>query len=83
MRNPTTRIARPRAAIVAACLTLAMATILPGCGSPEGLATIDADKARNVLLARAGTDPVAPPNSARVAPKASKKAPSRAAARLR
>ena len=73
-------VARPQAAIVAACLALAMATALPGCGNPEGLGTIDVDKARDVLLARAGTDPRAPSNSTRVMPKASKNAPSRAAA---
>jgi hypothetical protein len=45
-------IARPRAAIVAAYL--ALATALPGCGAPEGFASIDADAARQTLVAPMG-----------------------------
>jgi hypothetical protein len=64
MRNTMTRaIARPRAAIVAACLALAAA--FPGCGAPEGAGTIDADAVRQAVIARGQPDRLAPAGQTR------------------
>jgi hypothetical protein len=65
-----------------ACVLVALAAALTGCGRPEGLESVDVDAARETLVAQGRPDPLAPAGQLRfqVQPKAVKR---RAVARIR